>query len=189
MRASIIIVCVLVVIAVFCIWHSTSHSSHSTPEGASRGLSKPSLYDRLGGIYSIAAVVDHFSDALLRNPMVGVDSPNEYLRDWSRNKLSRLPGLKWMRTLWLASLSGGPYKYVATKPGKCPFSLENAHSSFRISPEEFDAVAMELSNSLDYFQVPAQEKSEVLAAFAAHKSEVNMGYDAAVGAPLPHIKC
>ena len=41
---------------------------------------------------------------------------------------------------------------------------------------EFDAVAAELARSLDVFKVPEPEKGEVLAAFAAHKSEVNAGY-------------
>jgi hemoglobin len=54
--------------------------------------------------------------------------------------------------------------------------LENAHQNLHISPEEFDAVAAVLSRSLDHFNVPAKEKSEVLAAFAAHKAEVNAGY-------------
>jgi hypothetical protein len=31
----------------------------------------PSLYDRLGGVFAIAVVVDHFSDAVVRNPIVG----------------------------------------------------------------------------------------------------------------------
>lgn len=56
--------------------------------------------------------------------------------------------------------------------------LEMAHWHLRISPEESDEVAAELSCALDHFSVPAREKSEVLAAFAAHKSEVNAGYDA-----------
>ena len=43
------------------------------------------------------------------------------------------------------------------------------------SPDEFDAVAQELSRTLDEFNVPTQEKSEVLAAFAAHKGEVTEG--------------
>ena len=44
-----------------------------------------------------------------------------------------------------------------------------------IAPEEFDAVAHELARSLDFFKVPAREKDEVLAAFAAHKGEVTEG--------------
>jgi hemoglobin len=134
------------------------------------------LYDRLGGIFSIAAVVNHFSDALLDNPLVGRNSPNPRLRDWSRNKLARLPGLKFQRTLWLAALAGGPYTYSATKPGACPFSLENAHSDFKITPAEFDAVAAELAKSLAHFNVPASETAQVLAAFSAHKNEVNQGF-------------
>ena len=51
-----------------------------------------SLYERLGGIFAIAAVVDHFSDALIKNPVVGQDSKNPQLREWHSNNLERLPG-------------------------------------------------------------------------------------------------
>lgn len=131
------------------------------------------LYDRLGGVYAIAAVVNHFSDNLITNPVVGQNSKNVHLRDWHRNQLARLPGLKFLRTLWVCAATGGPYTYVGTKTGKCPMSLENAHSKFHITPDEFDAVAMELTRSLDHFNVPSKEKNEVLAAFAAHKAEIN----------------
>jgi hemoglobin len=137
----------------------------------------PTLYDRLGGIFPIAAVVDHFSDSLIDNPIVGKNSSNKFLSDWHTNKLNRLPGLKWMRTLWVASITGGPFKYVGTKPGKCPFSLENAHRNLHISSIEFDAVATELEKSLNYFNVPIQEKREVLEAFMSHKNDIVMGYN------------
>jgi hemoglobin len=54
-------------------------------------------------------------------------------------------------------------------------SLEEAHRQLGITPDEFDAVADELARSLDFFKVPAREKGEVLAAFAAHKGEVTEG--------------
>src|SRR6188768_110272 len=76
-----------------------------------------SLYDRLGGVFAIAQVVDHFSDALIKNPVVGQNSKNPALRDWHRNSLNRLPGLKFMRTLWVCEISGGPFKFSPTKPG------------------------------------------------------------------------
>lgn len=139
-----------------------------------------SLYERLGGIFAIAAVVDHFSDAILRNPKVGVGSPNAFLDNWSRNEApSRLPGLKWMRTLWVAAISGGPFKFhpsEAARFGKCPFSLENAHKQLQVSPAEFDEVARILARSLDHFGVKAREKREVIAAFAAHKPDVSNGF-------------
>ncbi len=134
-----------------------------------------SLYDRLGGVFAIAAVVDHFSDAVVNNPIVGKSSKNPALREWHTKRLDRLPGLKFMRTLWVCSVAGGPFPYTATKPGKTAVGLEEAHRELRISPEEFDEVAAELGRTLDFVKVPRREREEVLAAFAAHKSEVTAG--------------
>ena len=138
-----------------------------------------SLYERLGGVFAIAAVVDHFSDALIQNPIVGQRSANPALRKWHTDSLARLPGLKFQRTLWVCNVSGGPYEFSATKPGSTKIGLEEAHREFKISPREFDEVAAELARSLDHFKVPRREKEEVLGAFAAHKNEVIKGYTAA----------
>jgi hemoglobin len=147
---------------------------------AASGRAQPevekSLYERLGGVYAIAAVVDHFSDALVKNPIVGMDSKNPGLREWHRKDIDRLPGLKFMRTLWVCQATGGPFTFSATQPGKTELGLEEAHRDLRISPAEFDEVAAELGRSLDFAKVPAREKEEVLAAFAAHKNEVTAGY-------------
>ena len=134
-----------------------------------------SLYERVGGVFAIAAVVDHFSDAVVKNPIVGQESKNPQLREWHTKNLGRLPGLKFMRTLWVCNISGGPFEYTATKPGATPLGLEEAHRNLRISPAEFDEVAAELGRTLDVFKVPQAEKDEVLAAFAAHKDEVTAG--------------
>ncbi|WP_292089621.1 group 1 truncated hemoglobin [Mesorhizobium sp.] len=134
-----------------------------------------SLYDRLGGVFAIAAVVDHFSDAVVKNPIVGKKSKNPQLRKWHTKNLERLPGLKFMRTLWVCDVSGGPFKFVATEPGATPLGLEEAHKDLKISPAEFDEVAAELGRTLDRFKVPKAEKTEVLEAFAAHKDEVTAG--------------
>lgn len=140
-----------------------------------------SLYERLGGVFAIAAVVDHFSDALVNNPIVGKGSQNPDLRGWHTERLDRLPGLKFMRTLWVANVSGGPFEYSGTRPGKTIVGLEEAHRDLHISGEEFDEVAAELGRTLDAFDVPAREKDEVLAAFAAHKAEVTEGSLATAG--------
>ena len=141
-----------------------------------------SLYERLGGAFAIAAVVDHFSEAVVKNPIVGQHSANPALREWHTNNLGRLPGLKFMRTLWVCAVSGGPFEYSPTNPGSTLLGLEEAHRDLRISPDEFDEVAAELARTLDYVGVPQQEKEEVLGAFAAHKAEVNQGYLAGAGA-------
>lgn len=146
-------------------------------------MSETTLYDRLGGVFGIAAVVDQFSDAIITNAKVGKLSDNAQLREWSTERPERLPGLKFMRTLWVCHVAGGPFQYVATKPGATLLGLEEAHRDLKISPEEFDEVAAELARSLDLFNVPQPEKEQVLAAFAAHKDEVTEGYRATAAVP------
>jgi hemoglobin len=142
-------------------------------------MPEKSLYERLGGVFAISAVVDHFSDAVVKNPIVGQNSKNPQLREWHTKQLGRLPGLKFMRTLWVCNVSGGPFQFEATRPGKTQLGLEEAHRNLKISSAEFDEVAAELGRTLDHFKVPKPEKAEVLAAFAAHKDEVTAGYTTA----------
>ena len=155
---------------------ATADNAHAQDK---QTVPEKSLYERLGGVFAIAAVVDHFSDAVVKNPIVGQKSKNPQLREWHTKNLARLPGLKFMRTLWVCNVSGGPFQFTATKSGKTPLGLEEAHRDLRISPAEFDEVAAELGRTLDFFKIPKREKGEVLAAFAAHKDEVTAGYVAA----------
>jgi hemoglobin len=134
-------------------------------------VTEKSLYERLGGAYPIAAVIDRFSDALLEDQ--SIVNANPELREWHTVKYrERLPGLKFLRTLWVCAVAGGPFEYTAKE-------LQDAHFNLHISPEVFDAVAGHLAQALDHFKVPEQEKQEVLGAFAAHKGEVTAGAKAA----------
>lgn len=150
---------------------STAAGQSDSPSAAPE-----TLYARLGGIFAIAAVVNYFSDEVVKDPIAGARSSNPALREWHTKQLGRLPGLKFMRTLWVANISGGPFQYTPTRPGSMNLGLENAHENLHISPREFDAVAGVLSRTLDHFSVPQREKGEVLAAFAAHKNEVTKGW-------------
>ncbi len=144
-------------------------------------MGEQSLYDRLGGAFAIAAVVDKFSDALITNPKVGQQSENPQLREWHTEQLDRLPGLKFLRTLWVCNVAGGPFTYAGTRPGATPVGLEEAHRELQIAPAEFDEVAAELARTLDAFGIGDPEKGETLAAFAAHKGEVTEGFLVAAG--------
>ena len=86
--------------------------------------------------------------------------------------LGRLPGLKFMRTLW------APFQFTATKPGKTPLGLEEALGDFG-SPPQNSMRSQRNSDGPWIVKVPKREKAEVLAAFAAHKDEVTAGYVAA----------
>lgn len=136
-------------------------------------MTEKSLYERLGGVYAIAAVVDHFSDQLLTNRKIVNSNPE--LEEWHTEKYKeRLPGLKFNRTLWVCAVSGGPYEYTAK-------SLHDAHFNLHIPPEVFDEVSAELGRALDHFKVPRREKEETLAAFDAQKSDVTAGSMATAG--------
>jgi hemoglobin len=130
-------------------------------------MAEPTLYERLGGVYAISAVVDYFSDQLLERDTL--EAQNPYIKDWNENKAGyRLPGLKFLRTLWLCAIAGGPFEYTG-------LPLGDAHFDFQFTGAEFDDVAAVLADSLDHFNVPAGEKEEVLAAFAAYKPAVTAG--------------
>jgi len=124
-------------------------------------MADQSLYERLGGVFAIAAVIDQFSDAVVKNAVAGQGSDNPALREWHTKQLGRLPGLKFMRTLWVCNISGGPFEYQGTKPGHDQLGLEEAHRALGITPNQFDAVAGVLAQTLDDFGVPEREKGEV----------------------------
>ena len=119
-----------------------------------------SLYDRIGGVNAISMVVDRFSDEIVKNPKPNV---NPALKEW--NEKGQLPGLKFMRTLWICEATGGPFQYTGKPMGE-------AHKDLHITSEEFDEVGAEIASALDYFDVPEGEKQEVLAAIVARKAEV-----------------
>ena len=123
-------------------------------------MPEKSLYERLGGVNAIAMVVDRFSDEIVKNPKLNV---NPALKEW--NKTGKLPGLKFMRTLWVSKATGGPFEYT----GK---DMREAHKDLHITSEEFDEVGAEIGRALDHFKVPAREKQELLAAIVARKGEV-----------------
>lgn len=138
-------------------------------------MSEKSLYERLGGIYSIAAVVDHFAKALAEDPIAGENSSNPFLKDWYANRREREAGFVVLTTLWVSEKAGGPYEYVSTVPNNDSLDLEPTHYDMKLTEEEFDAAGNVLANTLDHFNVPEKEKNEVLDATMAHKEEVISG--------------
>jgi len=138
-------------------------------------MSEESLYERLGGIYYIAAVVEHFAKALAEDPVTGRNSSNPFLKDWYANRQWREPGFIVLTTLWVSEKAGGPYKYVSTIPYDESLDLEPTHYDMKLTEEEFEAAGKVLANTLDHFDVPLKEKNQALDAFTAHKDEVISG--------------
>ena len=109
-----------------------------------------SLYERLGGIHNIATVDDLIDrimadDRLNANPRV----------DEAHHRVSP-PGFKYLVTEQLGEASGGPQRYTGR-------SMEDSHPHLLITADEWDAFIDDLNQTLDKFEVPQQERSEVLA--------------------------
>lgn len=180
----ILIGVIAIIIFVFACWSKSGDNSNNNPKGGcpykklpkglKKGLQKgpDSLYNRLGGIFAISAVIDKFSDEVVKSPISGAETKNPKLREWYEKHMDRLPGLKFMRTIWVSDAAGGPFKFHSTAGDKCPLGLSKAHSEFQLSSEEFDDVARILAKTLDEFNVPSKEKSEVLELFVTYKKMV-----------------
>ncbi len=124
---------------------------------------EPSLYERVGGIFAIAAVVNRFSDEIITNPKL---NENPALKAWNETEAEfRLPGLKFGRTQWVAALAGGPYEYTGQP-------LSEAHTRFKLTAEEFAEVGAEIVRALDYYKVPEREKQELVDAYMTAMSDV-----------------
>jgi hemoglobin len=120
----------------------------------------PSLYDRLGGLYPVSAVVDDFIErvyvnaTLNANPAIGN----------ARNAM-RKPGLKVHVATLVCQVTGGPCKYV----GK---GMKESHSTFHISEKEWDAALLDFRASLDEFKVPAAEQRELVAIVESTRGDI-----------------
>ena len=142
---------------------AAAETAGPTAAQASPEASEPSLYDRLGGVFAIAAVVDRFSDAIITNPKL---NENPALKAWNETEAAvRLPGLKVMRTVWVAALAGGPFEYTG-------LPLDEAHADLHLTAEEFGEVGAEIVRALDHFQVPEREKQELVDAYMTSMDEV-----------------
>jgi len=123
----------------------------------------PSLYDRLGGLYPVSAVVDDFIDRVYANATLNANPAIGNARNAMRK-----PGLKVHVATLVCQVTGGPCKYV----GK---GMKESHSTFHISPKEWDAAVVDFRASLDKFKVPAAEQRELVAIVESTKPDIVVG--------------
>jgi hemoglobin len=75
------------------------------------------------------------------------------------------PGFKYLVTEMLAEAAGGPQRYTGR-------SMEESHREMRITPDEWRAFMDDLNRTLDKFDVPQQERSEVLAIVESTREDI-----------------
>lgn len=124
-----------------------------------------SLYDRLGGVYPIAVVVDDFIERLLVNDTLNANAAIEQAR-------ARVPaaGLKFHVTTLVCQVTGGPCKYTGR-------DMKSSHAHLRISEKEWQAMLADFNTTLDKFKVPAAEKSELIAIVNSTKGDIVAAVD------------
>lgn len=121
------------------------------------------LFDRLGGFFGIAAVVNNFSDAILVNPVL---NQNPALAEWNQTQApTRLPGLKFLRTMWISAMVGGPIKYTGQP-------LEQAHDRFNMTPAEFAEVGSEIVKALQAAGVAQADIDQAVCIYQTSMDEV-----------------
>jgi hemoglobin len=122
-----------------------------------------SLYERLGGIYNIATVVDDFIDRIMVD-----DRLNANPRVDEAHHRVLPPGFKYLVTEQVGEASGGPQRYTGR-------SMEDTHRELLITGDEWDAFIDDLNQTLDKFEVPQQERSELLAIIESTREAIVVG--------------
>jgi hemoglobin len=125
-----------------------------------------SLYDRLGGVYNIAVVIDDLIDRVMVDPRLNAN-PRV---DEAHHRVSAA-GFKYYVTEMLCGAAGGPQVYTGRPMG-------DSHRHLMITEDEWRAFMDDLQQTLDKFQVPKGEQQEVTGIIEGTK-------EAIVIAPLP----
>jgi hemoglobin len=112
---------------------------------------QPSLYERLGGVYSIATVVDDFIDRVMTDPRLNANPAV----DEAHHKVPPA-GFKYLATEMVCWATGGPQKYTGR-------SMADSHRHLNITPQEWEAFMDDFQQTLDKFKVPAAEQAELRA--------------------------
>lgn len=122
-----------------------------------------SLYDRLGGLYPIASVVDAFIERLLVNDVLNANPAIRAARD-------RVPkaGLKVHLTTQVCQVTGGPCRYVGR-------GMKESHAHLNITQKEWAAMVADFRRTLDDFKVPSAEQEELVKIVESTSPDIVVG--------------
>ena len=123
-------------------------------------VTPPSLYERLGGTYSIATVVDDFIERLLVNATLNANPAINEAR-------KRVPkaGLKFHVTAMVCEVSGGPCKYTGR-------AMKESHQHLNITQAEWDAMVVDFKATLNKFKVPQREQQELITIVGSTRNDI-----------------
>ena len=125
-------------------------SEAAQPEAANSS-SDESLYERLGGVYAIAAVVDDFIDRVMADARLNANPKV----DEAHHRVTPA-GFKYLVTEQVCEASGGPQRYTGR-------TMSDSHAELGITADEWVAFMDDLRQTLDKFDVPERERGELTA--------------------------
>ncbi len=135
--------------------------------GVAQAPAQKSLFDRLGGMAAITAVIDDFvgraaADARINQKFAKTD----------------IPRLKAMLVEQVCQGTGGPCNYSGR-------SMAEAHKGMAVTQGEFDALVEDLVASLNHLKVPAAEQKELATVLLAMRPDIVEKPGKETATPLP----
>ena len=122
--------------------------------------SQPTLYERLGGVYNIATVVDDLINRVMDDPRLNAN-PRV---DEAHHRVSAA-GFKYLVTELVCWASGGPQQYSGR-------SMRESHEHLLITATEWEAFLDDVQQSLDKFGVPPAEQAELKAIVESTRADI-----------------
>jgi hemoglobin len=126
-----------------------------------------SLYERLGGLDAITAVVDSFVARC-----AGDDRIN------AKFARTDVPRLKKMLVDQVCEATGGPCTYTGRE-------MRGTHGGMGVTAGEFEALVEDLVATLKEFEVPQAEQDELIGLLAPMRSDIVEIESPETGTPLP----
>jgi len=119
-----------------------------------------SLYERLGGIYPISAVVDDFIDRIMVDPRLNANPKV----DEAHHQVPPA-GFKYLVTEMVCWAAGGPQNYTGR-------SMKDSHQDLMITAGEWEPFTEDLQQTLNRFGVPPAEQAELKTIVASTRADI-----------------
>jgi hemoglobin len=164
MRKVQVVVLTLGLLGAFAVNAAAQNTNSSTMAAAP---AQKSLYERLGGLDAIKAVIDDFVGRVAADTRIN-----------QKFAKSDIPRVKHFLVEQVCAATGGPCQYTG-------LSMKQSHKNMKVTEGEFNALVEDLVATLDKFNVPAAEKGELLGALGGLKGQIVEVNSSATGTPLP----
>jgi hemoglobin len=117
-------------------------------------MMKKSLYERLGGIDAIRAVVDDFVGNVAADKRINKFFAHTDIAGLKRNLVDQI-----------CQGTGGPCTYTGR-------SMRETHAGMGVRNRDFNALVADLGKTLKKFKVPAREQRELVAILAPMRKDI-----------------